>query len=388
MASVLIENIREVLSQQKTMPRPSSSICATIAGLKDFCDIGPAQVDWRRQQVGLASVGGGGGGGGGGGARSTFRNSSSSGNSNMHGNGNGNSNGSPHAFTRNSSSFSLGSMSGSDSPMVGTPNATAAATPISPSAKKSGGGSPRYQSYFKNSGQDVEDKILNNIILSKLNKFCAGTYEEIREFLYQILGSGEPGLTDMIRQFMLLVFKKAASEELYCSLYAKLLSEISKRYTVILDEMNILQQNYLAIFDDVEEKEEGEKYDTFIEKNIEKRYRQGYSQFIAELSMLEIIKLSHLEETFKRIFTSILKNGVQQDKRTIIEEYIDCLFRMTRVFKKDVKAQTPFIVSAKHSLMMLSKDFIENILVNKHLYPSLSPQARFILMDVKDNLND
>lgn len=372
MTSVLIENIREVLSQQKTMPRPSSSICATIAGLKDFCDIGPAQVDWRRQQVaqssGLASVGGG--------ARSTFRNQSSS--ANTHGNG------SPHAFTRNSSSFSLGSMSGSDSPMVGTPNAAA----TSPTAKKSGGGSPRYQSYFKNSGQDVEDKILNNIILSKLNKFCAGTYEEIREFLYQILGSGEPGLTDMIRQFMLLVFKKAASEELYCSLYAKLLSEISQRYTVILDEMNILQQNYLAIFDDVEEKEEGEKYDTFIEKNIEKRYRQGYSQFIAELSMLEIIKLSHLEETFKRIFTSILKNGVQQDKRTIIEEYIDCLFRMTRVFKKDVKAQTPFIVSAKHSLMMLSKDFIENILVNKHLYPSLSPQARFILMDVKDNLND
>jgi len=355
MTSLAVENIKEILGQQKTMPRPSSSICAVIAGLKELCDIGPPQVDWRRPQGASPS-----------GVNRTFRNQHAP--TPVHA--------SPQSFTRNASSFSLGS--GSESPL--SPVATAA----SPSAKKSGG-SPRYQSQFKNSSQPVEDKILNNIILSKLNKFCLGTYEEIREFLYQILGSGEPDLTDMIRQFMLLVFKKAASEELYCSLYAKLLSEISMRYSVILDEMNILQKNYLAIFDEVEEKEVGEKYHTFIEKNIEKRYRQGYSQFIAELSMLEIIKLSHLEETFKRIFDSIRKNGVQLENRTLIEEYIDCLLRMSRVFKKK---KTPFIVAAKNSLMTLSKPYLDDILGNKDAYQSISPKARFNLMDVKDNLSD
>jgi hypothetical protein len=56
---------------------------------------------------------------------------------------------------------------------------------------------------------------MNNIILSKLNKFSGATYSDVRDFLYQILGSGESDLGEMVRQFMLLVFKKAASEEVY-----------------------------------------------------------------------------------------------------------------------------------------------------------------------------
>jgi len=240
----------------------------------------------------------------------------------------------------------------------------------------------RYQSQFKNSSQPVEDKILNNIILSKLNKFSSATYEDVREFLYQILGSGEPDLVDMIRQFMLMVFKKAASEEVYCSLYAKLLSEISTRYGVILEEMHKLQDNYLAIFDDVEQTV-GDNYEAFVEKNIEKRYRQGYSQFIAELSTFEIIKLSHLEQTFRRIFELIMKNAVVADKRSLIEEYADCLLRMSRVFKKK---SSPFLIAARSSLLALTKPTVDTIVANKDKYISISPKARFNLMDVKDNL--
>jgi hypothetical protein len=34
-----------------------------------------------------------------------------------------------------------------------------------------------------------------------------------------------------------MVFRKAAAEDKFCSLYAKLLSEIKKEYPVILEEM-------------------------------------------------------------------------------------------------------------------------------------------------------
>ncbi|NBO57752.1 MAG: hypothetical protein EBU73_02295, partial [Chitinophagia bacterium] len=111
----------------------------------------------------------------------------------------------------------------------------------------------RYQSKFKNSSQPVEEKILNNIILSKLNKFSNSTYADIRDFLYQILGSGEPDLAEFIRDFMKLVFRKAASEDVFCPLYAKLLTEISNRYQVILEEMKRLSDNYLEIFDEIEQ---------------------------------------------------------------------------------------------------------------------------------------
>jgi len=345
MTSIAVQNIQDILSQQKTMARPSAAVCAVIAGLKDLCEITSPQVDWRRQTQAPNSA-----------PRQGFR-------------------GSPQgaqSFPRTASAFSLGS-SGSESPM-----------PSSPAPSKKSGQGHRYHSQFKDSSKPVEDKILNNIILSKLNKFCPTTYTDTKEFLYQILGSGEPDLSEMIRQFMLLVFKKAASEEIYCSLYAKLLSEISQTYGVILEEMNTLQKNYLSIFDEVEEKEANEQYAAFVEKNIEKRYRQGYSQFIAELSLLEIIQASHLQETFQRIFESILKNITLPDKRTIIEEYIDCLFRMSRVFKRKT---TAFALSAKKSLMEQCKTLIDNILQKKDEYVSLSSKARFILMDVKDNLS-
>jgi len=337
-----IQQIQDILAQQKSVGRPSESICTVIHNLKDLCDLTGTNVEWRRGTGGQAP----------------FRSSSSGSLS-------------PGSFPRNTSLKSLAS----------TPPESPA--PYSPMAKTSGPyAAVRYQSQFKNSSQPVEDKILNNIILSKLNKFSSATYEDVREFLYQILGSGEADLADMIRQFMLMVFKKAASEEVYCSLYAKLLSEISSRYAVILEEMHKLQENYLSIFDEVEETD-GANYEAFVEKNIEKRYRQGYSQFIAELSSFEIIKLSHLEQTFRRIFELIMKNTVVADKRSLIEEYADCLLRMSRVFKKK---SSPFFIAARSSLLAISKPTVDAIVANKDKYTSVSPKARFNLMDVKDNL--
>jgi hypothetical protein len=242
----------------------------------------------------------------------------------------------------------------------------------------------RYQSKFKNSSKPVQDKILNNIILSKLNKFSGATYTDVRDFLYQILGSGEPDLGEMVRQFMLLVFKKAASEEKFCSLYAKLLAEISVRYKVILEEMQTLQSNYLEIFDDIEEVPEGgDNYDAFVEKNRDKQYRQGYSQFLAELAGLEILELSTFEQTFQKLAELMLKYAAMPEKKTLVDEYSDCLLRMTRVLKKK---STPFFLSAKTSLMNICKDSLDILLAKKENYVSLSVKGRFILMDVKDNL--
>lgn len=346
------QHIQAILSYQKTVGRPSSDICNIISGLKELYDINGSNIEWRKG-TGNVSPGG----------RPMFRNASY------------------NSISSGNSSPSSPRPSPLKNMMSSPPESP---VPYSPLPKTNGPYTAvRYQSKFKNSSQLVEDKILNNIILSKLNKFSTTTYNDIREFLYQILGSGEPDLADMIRQFMLMVFKKAASEDVYCSLYAKLLSEISGRYSVILEEMHKLQENYLMIFDEVEEKDDGEKYETFIAKNIEKRYRQGYSQFIAELSMLEIIKLSHLEQTFRRVFDMIMKNAVLADKRTLIEEYADCLLRMSRVFKKKV---SQFLISARSSLLAISKPTIDTILENKDKYPSISPKTRFILMDVKDNL--
>lgn len=240
----------------------------------------------------------------------------------------------------------------------------------------------RYQSKFRNSSQPVEEKILNNIILSKLNKFSQVTYPDVRDFLYQILGGGEADLQEFVRDFMRLVFKKAASEEVFCPLYAKLLTEISSKYTVILEEMNLLSDNYLEIFDEITE--EGDiDYNTFVQKNTEKKYRLGYSQFLSELAKQEILPLSILCSTFKKLIHLIGAAAKTSDKRVLVEEYTDCLLRMTNVFKGRT---TPFSRKAREAILPIFMPIYEDIQANKPLYISCSPKCGFILMDIHDIL--
>lgn len=240
----------------------------------------------------------------------------------------------------------------------------------------------RYQSRFRNSNQLVEEKILNNIILSKLNKFSQTTYPEIREFLYQILGSGEADLQEFVRDFMRLVFRKAASEEIFCPLYARLLAEISSKYTVILEEMNLLSDNYLEIFDEITEDKVAD-YNTFVQKNTEKKYRLGYSQFLSELAKQEILPLPILGATFKKLIALIDKSCKLPDKRVLVEEYTDCLMRMTRIFKGRT---TSFSRNSREMILPIFMVFYDNFNENKELFVSCSPKCGYILMEIYDIL--
>ena len=238
----------------------------------------------------------------------------------------------------------------------------------------------KYQSKFKNSSSPVEDTILNTIILNKLNKFSLSTYKEIKEFLYQILDSGQ---VDFIKDFMNLVFKKAASEEIFCGLYAKLLSELRVTYPVITKEMEQLFESYLIIFEEIDESK-NDDYKLFVERNIEKKYRLGYSQFLAELTMLEAVDLESLKKTFKILIENIETLGKTSLRGNEIQESCDCLLRMSRVLDK--RNGIFFIKTRKMLYEMIQEDLEQILNSDKSAYSGITPKARFALMDIRDIL--
>jgi len=330
------QNIKGILALEAHAQKPAPSVCSVIQGLKDLIEIQThIKSEWRKTEP-VSQTGG--------------------------------------SYRFQESNKRLGYRGPSDVKTT-TPKPFHAGGETPPPI-------PKYQSKFKNSTQPVDDKILNNIILSKLNKFSQKTYNEIRDFLYQILGSGEPDLQQLIRDFMKLVFRKAAIEEIFCPLYAKLLCEISSRYSVILQEMNYLQSNYLLIFDDVHESTSN-NYNEFVETQKNKQYRLGYSQFLAELSALEILDPGLLNSTFQKILKNMLSIGIQEDKKTLMEEYCDCLFRMAKVLKKKTGK---FFVQARKTLYETNKEILNEFLENYQKYPSETSKTRFILMDIRDIL--
>jgi hypothetical protein len=189
----------------------------------------------------------------------------------------------------------------------------------------------KYVSKFKKNSEKVEDTILNTILLGKLNKFSEQNYDEIKEFITHIIDSGQ---TDMIKCFMKLVFEKAASEEMFCPLYAKLLSELSARYPVLLTEMTNLYSVYMAIFEEIVETN-AENYNEVCKRNIEKKYRRGYSQFLAELIKHNVIDTDIFLKTITTIITQIENNINNKESSKVNEEYADCLVRIMRAIEQD-----------------------------------------------------
>lgn len=286
-------------------------------------------------------------------------------------------------------SSSTGSLTGANLTPLGTPTTPKSAIYTGPPIG-------RYQSRFKSTSEDIEEKILNRIIRLKLNKFGPTTYTDIRDFLFQILGqetvateedgavkAEEDQVAEFVKDFMLMVFKKAASEQIYCPLYAKLLSEIGSKHSVIFEEMNRLYTNYMEIFEEADVNVQAEGKDAFEKKVAEKKYRHGYSQFIAELTLLEVLSVDSLALTFHTLFTQIDKHSSLEERKPLVDEYVDCLLRMSRVMKDKY---SPFFRSMRGKIYEQNKETLQRLIAMKDGYMSLTPKSRFLLMDVQDIL--
>jgi hypothetical protein len=240
--------------------------------------------------------------------------------------------------------------------------------------------SSRYVSKFKNSELPVEDKILNQVILNKLNKFGEQNYDDIKQFLKQILDSDE---TDFLHSFMLLVFKKAAVEPTFCPLYARLVSELSVDYPSFKKELHELYTKYLDIFEEISE-EQTTSYEQYVQRNREKIHRLGYSQFLGELTGYGILELEHLKVLYVKVLDELKKHSSKSDtKPQLVEEYVDCLVKMTKAFQK--KPQTASLCSLCKELGVSCEPLLEEILsARTRLYPGLSKKGAFGIMDCLD----
>jgi len=245
-----------------------------------------------------------------------------------------------------------------------------------PSLPQTGG---RYVSKFKSQESAVEDKILNQVILNKLNKFSVANYDEIKSFLQQILDSDEK---EFLQSFMLLVFKKAATEPTYCPLYARMIAELSTQYKTLYSELLALYTTYLVIFEEISENETT-SYDGILQRTSEKNHRLGYSQFLAELTSLGALEQEQLEKLYTTIISQIRIYAVDgEEKQQLIDEYVDCLLRMTRAFKGN---KNPKLIQIRQGLSKTCEESIDDILSNRTtLFPGLSKKSMFGLMDCLD----
>ena len=246
----------------------------------------------------------------------------------------------------------------------------------------------KYVSKFKKSSEKVEDTILNTILLGKLNKFSQPNYNEIKEFITHIIDSGQ---TEMIKCFMKLVFEKAASEEVFCPLYAKLLSELSIQYPVLLTEMANLYTQYMEIFDEVTEDITSETYNELCKRNVEKKYRRGYSQFLAELIKHDVIDAETFMKSITKIISQVEANRTRSDSIKLNEEFADCLMKIMKAIWSDVVVSSDDesenkIRDIRTTLKEEIARRIQPLSVRTIEAVGLSNKARFTFLDIYEGI--
>lgn len=236
----------------------------------------------------------------------------------------------------------------------------------------------RYQSKFKATG-NIEEKILNTVIGNKLNAFTPLTYDDTRDFIYQIMDSGE---TEFVRDFVEKVFTKATLEDLYCGLFAKLIAEIAHKYPVMYEEMNKYHQEFMKVFENVQEDSSDIEYATLVKQ---KQYRMGYGQFIAELAGQNALEKEQLLSMVRLVMENIWQYSSEDSKVKAVEELIDCFVRLSTSlrdrcpkFFDRVKGELWGLVSERVQIMIAKQGAAR---------PSFSNKARFGLMDLRDLLN-
>jgi hypothetical protein len=238
--------------------------------------------------------------------------------------------------------------------------------------------STRYVSRFKKDASQVDDTILNTILLGKLNKFSISNYDEVKEFITHIIDSGQ---TDMMCCFMRLVFQKAASEEMFCPLYAKLLSELSNGFPVLLDEMNNLYAHYMKIFEEVDESVKTENYSEFLKRNVEKKYRRGYSQFLAELIKHDVINSDIFVQTIDTIVKQVENKCHCSDSVQIVEEYADCIMRIVNAIASDKRCDSK-VTSIKLYLRNTINTTLKQFTLKNNKNCGITVKSRFTFMDI------
>jgi len=206
-------------------------------------------------------------------------------------------------------------------------------------------------------------------IRDKMNKFSAMTYDATKGWLSQLLDSGE---TNFLTDFITLVFEKAAAEEPFCALYARLLTELCGDFPHLATELRRIFSEFMTIFTEAADEPDvtTAEYKAFVALRERRRYRRGYAAFVGEVAKRSALTVQDVTGTCNVILDGLMAAKVKEDQGLLCEEYADCL---TSLMKSCKALLTPVVAPL---LKRVTEAMVRSV--------SLTNKARFALMDVAE----
>jgi len=218
----------------------------------------------------------------------------------------------------------------------------------------------------------TEERMMDRI-RDKMNKFSAMTYDATKAWLSQLLDSGE---TDFLTDFITLVFEKAAAEEPFCALYARLITELCGGFPHLGVELRRIFGEFMNIFTEaaIEPDVGAAEYKAFLALRVRRSYRRGYAAFVGEVAKRGALTIEDVTGTCNIILDGLTAAKVKEGQGLLCEEYSDCLTSLMKGCKALLSPVAgPLIVRVRVAMDRTGG-----------LAPSLTNKARFALMDITE----
>lgn len=222
--------------------------------------------------------------------------------------------------------------------------------------------------YFKQEFSIAERK--KNELISYLNKITPKNYDHLFKNIYEICVSYK--LTYFLIE---TIFRLSTTQSIYCSYYVKMIKQFlkkTKNKTEIMDFINTKTTEFKNIsFKNNIKDNNGLSYDEFCENNKLKLFKKGYSQFLGELYINNIIEYSIIIETLNLLISN-LKIIINTDIKDYIEDSILCIDKLCS--------------TVANKMNIYDRKKIRNELNSIHKNPNISKRLQFKIMDLKESM--
>jgi signal recognition particle GTPase len=147
----------------------------------------------------------------------------------------------------------------------------------------------------------------------------------------------------------------------------------------------------MEIFDEVVEETSSESYNEMCKRNVEKKYRRGYSQFLAELIKNNIMDTDTFMKIILKIINQVELNRARKESIKLTEEFADCLMKIMKAIYTDARVDSDEDESEQrvHIIRATLKDLaprIQQLSVRDPDAVGLSSKARFTFMDIYEGI--
>ena len=171
-----------------------------------------------------------------------------------------------------------------------------------------------------------------NEINSLLNKLSPKNFESIINNILKYYNE-ETTREELLNNTIDNIFMKAVMQPVYCPYYVKFLKIIDEKY----QKIQIINQKCIEFKSIIKPPEENselltltekEKYDLFCKANKEKKYKEGYSQFIGELFNNSMINNSTLEQNISLFVEYLESSSIEDAKSQVVEDLLICICKL------------------------------------------------------------